>query len=240
MHYQIYVQLRAEIKDGLWIDRRDFPGEADLAERFGVSVITSRKSLERLASEGWIDRGRGRKTVARALPSPRSAPPASEILPTGRARPFVYTVLSREVAIAPAEACIALGAKPGASLWQCSRLRRFEGRPHSVTLNVQQPEIGSTHSLADLRTQPMSRILRHAGFRLATLTRQVGATLPPPSVAGPLGITLNDPTLVFTFAILDEQDKVIEWVRIFVHPNEPNPYETMDLRKGTWTTDVAM
>jgi len=38
----------AEILDGLWIGRHDFPSERDVAERFGVSVITSRAALDRL------------------------------------------------------------------------------------------------------------------------------------------------------------------------------------------------
>jgi len=66
MHSQVSVQLRTQIRDGLWIGRSDVPGEAELAERLKVSVIASRKALERPASEHWIERGRGRKTVARA------------------------------------------------------------------------------------------------------------------------------------------------------------------------------
>lgn len=240
MHYQIYVQLRTEIKDGLWIGRSDFPGEVELAERFGVSVITSRKALERLADESWIERGRGKRTMANPPPPVRLAAPPAEMLPTGRLRPFTYSILSRDVAIAPVEACAALGAPAGSALWSCSRLRRFEGRPHSVTLNVQPPAIGEKHALADLRTLPMAQILRREGFRLAHLTRRVGVSLPSPSVAAPLGITLNDPTLVFTFTIADDRRTVVEWVRIFVHPAEAGPIETMDLQTGAWSTDVAM
>lgn len=240
MHYQIYAQLRAEIKDGLWIGHRDFPGEVELADRFDVSVITSRRALERLAAEGWIDRGRGRRTVATVRPETTPLKVPVETFPTGRLRPFSYMVLSRKIGTAPAEACLALGAAPGSDLWLCSRLRSFEGRRHSVTLNVQHAAVGGRHSLSSLRQMPMPLILRQAGYRLARLTRRVAVSMPTPHVAAHLGITLNDPTLVFTFTIGDDKDTVIEWVRIYVHPNEPNPCETMNLETGSWRTDVAM
>ncbi|MGW0581318.1 GntR family transcriptional regulator [Streptomyces sp. NPDC002920] len=45
MQQQIYRQLKAEILDGLWVGRTDFPGERELAERFNVSVVTARTPL---------------------------------------------------------------------------------------------------------------------------------------------------------------------------------------------------
>ena len=48
LHHQVYLQLRCEIGDGLWADRK-FPGEHEVANQFGVSVITARAALERLA-----------------------------------------------------------------------------------------------------------------------------------------------------------------------------------------------
>ena len=58
---QIYTVLRNEILDGLWVGRDSFPGEDEVSKRFGVSVITSRRALERLTADGFIERGRGRK-----------------------------------------------------------------------------------------------------------------------------------------------------------------------------------
>lgn len=55
-----------------------------------------------------------------------------------------------------------------------------------------------------------------------------------------LRITLSEPTLVYTFTITDDNGATVEWVRICVHPNEPGPFETMDLNTGKWATDVAM
>jgi hypothetical protein len=35
----------------------------------------------------------------------------------------------------------------GSELWHIRRLRTFEGRPHSATYNIQEPELGRLHSL---------------------------------------------------------------------------------------------
>ena len=72
VQHQIYLQVRSEIEDGLWLDRDDFPGERDLADRFGVSVITTRAALDRLAEEGWVERRRGRGTRAIHRPATRA------------------------------------------------------------------------------------------------------------------------------------------------------------------------
>ena len=68
LQHQIYLQVRSEIEDGLWLDRDDFPGERDLADRYGVSVITTRAALDRLA----------RRRMGRTATRPRheSDPPA--------------------------------------------------------------------------------------------------------------------------------------------------------------------
>ena len=76
LHYQIYQQMRAEIEDGLWTGRDDFPGEEDLAQRFGVSVITTRKALTRLAEEHEL---RYRQLVR-----------FYQLEPEGRIKSFVY------------------------------------------------------------------------------------------------------------------------------------------------------
>ena len=83
LHHQIYLHLKAEIADGRWVGRDDFPGEVDVARQFGVSVITSRKALTRLAEDGYIARARGRRTRVSRMPStdPRENGPA--IIQTG-------------------------------------------------------------------------------------------------------------------------------------------------------------
>ena len=89
LHHQIYLQVRTEINDGLWVGREGFPGEDGLAERFGVSVITARKALERLTTEGWVERSRGRRPRVIRAPAGASVEPdlAGTSMPTIRSPP---------------------------------------------------------------------------------------------------------------------------------------------------------
>ncbi len=242
LHHQIYLHLRAEIADGTWVGRDDFPGEIELAERFGVSVITSRRALSRLAEEGYIERGRGRRTRVMRAPSSVRVGVVPAIIQTapGAPREFGYRVLSRGIDVAPAEACTAFGLPAGAKLWMCSRLRSFQGRPHSVTLNVQHPELGESLPLRQLQKLPMTQILRDTGVRFSRLSRKISAALAPPRVAAHLGLTLNDPMLVYTFTHHDDRDVVVQWVRIWVRSDEPSPDEVFSYRTGVWSMGSVM
>ncbi|NML47469.1 GntR family transcriptional regulator [Ramlibacter sp. G-1-2-2] len=242
LYHQIYLHLRAEILDGGWIGRDDFPGEAELARQFGVSVITSRKALARLVEDGFIERSRGKRT--RVLRGPevarRGTVPAIIQTTIGAPRAFTYRVLSRGVGVAPVEACEAFGMPAGARLWLCSRLRSFKGRPHSVTLNAQRVDVGEQLTLAELQKYPMTQLLREHGVQFSRLTRRVSASIAPPHVARQLKLVLNEPTLVYTFTHHDDQGGVVQWVRIWVRPDEPSPEESFSYATGMWSMSTAM
>lgn len=236
LHHQVYLQLRREIADGLWPERT-LPGEAELAARFGVSVVTSRAALARLVEDGWVVRGRGRGT--RVIVEPQSLrAPGPPLLSVGRHRPYRYAVLDAAVGTAPAEACRSFGVPPGTELWQARRLRTFEGRPHSVTHNVQHVERGRRHTTRRLESLPMTAIFAAEGVEVASLRRRVHATYAPVGVAEHLGITLSAPVLVTTFTVHGVEDDLLEWVRIYLHPDEAAPEERLDLRRGTWSADA--
>lgn len=235
LHHQVYLQLRQEISDGVWA-AGPFPGEQELARRFGVSVITSRGALTRLVADGWIERARGRGTRVVFQPARTTAPPGPALFPVGPHRPYAYRVLFADVRAAPAEACVAFGVAPGSDLWQCSRLRSYEGRPHSVTHNAQTVDVGGRHTAHRLATMPMGRIFAAEGIELRSLRRRMSVAHAPVGVAEHLGLTLADPVLVTTFTAHDPADDILEWVRIYVHPDEPGAEERLDLRAGTWSS----
>jgi GntR family transcriptional regulator len=226
--------MRQEIADGLWTGRADFPGEKELARRFNVSVITTKVALNRLAEEGWVERQRGRGTRVVRLP-PDAAAGSPQLLPVGPRRDYRYRVIFVQEAVAPGEACRAFDLPAGSILWQCSRLRHYANRPHSITLNVQLPGIGRRHRSRALGSQPMGAILESEGHTLARIHRKFRATVAPLAAAGPLGITVADPVLETVFTVHDPQGKVLEWVRIYLHPGEETPAESMDLRTGSWS-----
>ncbi len=239
LHHQIYRQIRSEISDGLWVGRQGFPGVEELAKRFGVSIVTTGKALERLTTEGWIERGRGRRSRVLRAPSSVQLESAREVFHhTGKPQTFTYRVLQRGVNVAPAEACAAFDRPPGSKLWLCSRLRMFKNRPHSVTLSVQPRELGETHPLTKLRRLPMHQLLTDAGIEVESLSRRLSVSLATPLVAEHLRLTIHDPTLVYTFAYSDSRRKIVDWSRICVHPTETSPVEVFNFKTGRWSLSV--
>lgn len=242
LHHQIYLQMRAEILDGLWVRRTDFPGVDELADSFGVSVVTAAKALERLTQEGWLRRSRGRRPRVIHAPFSARVDSAPEVFHhVGRPQAaryrdaFTYRVLQRSVTVAPAQACRAFRLAPGSNLWMCTRLRVFKHRPHSVAYSFQLPENGACYTLAKLRTTAMHRLLTEACLDVESLSRTIGVSLATPLIARHLHLRINDPTLVYTFAYADSRKRVIDWTRVYVNPVEPSPIEVFNFKSGEWS-----
>ena len=176
LHHQVYLELRRQIADGLWQGRTDFPGERELADRLGISVITTRAAMERLVSDGLIERRRGRRPQILYRPDELAVPraePEPGMLEYGPFRPYTYSVLVAEVSIVPAEACAAFGLTAGDELWQCLRLRSYAGRPRSVSHNVQDPRVGERHTQEQLQREPMAHLLTGQGLVIARIRRRI-------------------------------------------------------------------
>lgn len=228
MQHQIFLDLCMQIEEGLWIDRDDFPGGKELAQRYGVSKITAERTLDRLVEHGWIERSRGRRPrVMRGPPATGTEMPG--LLRTGYSRPFKYSLLSHGPDIAPVEACHVFGVPPGTIMWQARRLRTWHGSPHSVTYNVQSTELGAQHKSAQLKAKPMLTILSALGKGPAHATRQFSVQPASALEASALKITLGQPTLAATFAMFDEDGAALQWVRIQLHPSARTPVESHDL-----------
>ncbi|MGE0828848.1 MAG: GntR family transcriptional regulator [Hyphomonadaceae bacterium] len=229
LHHQIYLAVRAEILDGLWIGRSDFPGEVGLAKQFNVSVITARAVLNRLVKDGFLLRSRGHKPEV--IYSPPDAP--HDIDDAGASasvqKIYDYDLIDVAVTTAPWEACQAFGLPPGSALWQCSRVRLYQGKPHSVMLSVQQPETGHRHSLRQLKTLPMPVVLEQSGRPVVRMKRRMSAAIPPPAISCPLGITMQESVLLATMTLVDKEDQPVDWMRIYFHPSRATHLETLDL-----------
>jgi GntR family transcriptional regulator len=237
MQLQIYRQLRAEILDGLWIGR-DFPGEREAAERFGVSVITARAALERLAREQLVDRGRGRRGRATVVPPATKPSTISMFPPPDGPSPLRYKLISTGIDIAPADACRAFGLPPGSELWQAVRTIRVRDTLQAVTHSVQLPDVGRRHNRRALNSRPMVALLRSEGVDVARLRRRVQATTPPPVVAQHLGLSLDSPVLMVVIHVEDRAHNTIEWMRAFSHPDQPLVEEVLDLATGIWSNST--
>ena len=232
LQQQLYAQLLSELTDGLWLGQVAFPTEKELSERFKVSLITARATLDRLEAEGWIQRTRGKRSTLLKSPTREEIFNDSPLIPVGKRAPYRYEIIFADTRIAPSEACRAFDIPEGSSLWQCSRLRLLDGQPHSVTHNAQRPEVGSRHNKKALKSLPMATILEEMGMPLAYFSRRISAVSSPPFVAEHLNIALGTPTLLYTCTLHGQNRSIIEWIRIYLRPAVSPPPETFDLKQG--------
>ena len=235
LHHQIHSLVRAAILDGLYVGREDFPGEIELANRFAVSVITSRAVLKRLVAEGLIERGRGRRPRAIFVPP---AGDSGRILPSTESGPalgqevYRYEILRITEAVAPWQACRTFGLPPGSVLWQCLKLRSFAGRPHSVTLSVQPLEIGRRHESTDIARMQVPKLLKRIGYPVLQIDRTVSIARPPPDVRVHLGTTVWEALLMMTTTQRSRDRRPVDWTRIFYHPDLEQQLDTVAWETG--------
>lgn len=213
IHHQIYELVRADIADGVYAGSISFPGEADLARQLGVSVATSRTVLQRLAANGLLDRGRGRRPQAIFDQEDHKVTPL-----TANIDLFTFRLLDIAETVAPWEACRTFGCPAGTSLWRCIRLRLLDGVPHSVTFSYQPLATGRLHDRAATETQPIPRLLARAGRPVSRTEGVVGVRRPPADVSIALNVDLWDKLLCATLTSFSGQDEAADFTRIFYHP----------------------
>ncbi|MDB5714144.1 MAG: GntR family transcriptional regulator [Sphingomonadales bacterium] len=215
IHHQIYELVRADIADGLYAGSTGFPGETELAKQLGVSVATSRAVLQRLAVNGLLDRGRGRRPQAIFDQDDHKVTPL-----TANIDLFTFQLLDIAETIAPWEACRTFGVQAGSSLWRCVRLRLFDGVPHSVTFSYQPLETGRQHGRAATEMQPIPRLLAAVGLPVSRTEGVVGVRRPPADVSIALNVDLWDKLLFATLISFSGRNRPVDFTRIFYHPDQ--------------------
>jgi GntR family transcriptional regulator len=240
IQYQIYLDLKEQLEGGFWVGRDDFPGAKELGEAYGVSKITAEGALDRLVSGGWIERSRGRRPqVLRGPLGPTKDMPG--LLRTGRSKPFEYEPLHSGLDVAPSEACHAFDIPPGSKMWTVRRLRRWAGEVHSITYNVQTPEVGEAHTTRGLKSRPMVELLGAQERTVVRATRQMGIQRASNFEAQALEVSLGAATLGVAFTMFGPDGAVVQWVRIQLHPSVRTPLETHDLTSDTgWISDETL
>jgi GntR family transcriptional regulator len=130
LYQQVYDYLVKQIAAGEWGPGESLPSEQALAGRLNVSQGTVRKALDTLAADSLIDRRQGKGTYVAEHTQERALfrffrmarPGGVRALPTSTG-----DVLKRRAARAADLARLAL--KPGAEVYDVTRVRHMDGEP---------------------------------------------------------------------------------------------------------------
>jgi hypothetical protein len=102
------------------------PGGNGTRRSVGAGTASQRRrcrsALERLAREGLIERGRGRRSRATFTPGCDLPAPSFNMIPEPDVPSIRHKLINHGVDIAPAEACRVFGLDPGSQLWQALRV----------------------------------------------------------------------------------------------------------------------
>ena len=209
MWYQVAQSIRADITSRAPQDLR-LPPERDLAAQYGVSLITVRQALKSIEDEGLITRHRRRGTF---INEQAVAGRPLELLGSLDAVVAQQTsettnVLERAVVPVPAQFEEQFG--PGAQVVMFRRVRYDAGEAVSYAVNYVREDEGRQVQSTQLRTAPMTKILRETGVRIHRVQDTVEARLADAEVAALLGIEPGGPVLFFTGTVFDDSGRVVD------------------------------
>jgi len=130
LYQQVYDYLVKQIAAGEWGPGESLPSEQALAGRLHVSQGTVRKALDALAADSLIDRRQGKGTYVAEHTQERALFRFFRMARPGgvRALPSSTGDILKRRAARPAEVA-KLVLKPGAEVYEVSRVRRMDGEP---------------------------------------------------------------------------------------------------------------
>ena len=188
------------------------PSDSDLCREFGVSRMTARNAMQRLADDGLVRRVPGRGTFVVEPPAHRHADRlmafSQEMERLGR-RPG-SRLLAREIRPATVAEAAALGLRPAEPVVLVRRLRLADTVPMAIETAVLTRRTADVVMVADLETGSLHEALAGAGLQLRRGNATISAEAASPEDARLLAIRAGEPLLVERRVIADAQARPVE------------------------------
>ncbi|MGV9231649.1 GntR family transcriptional regulator [Streptomyces nigra] len=211
--YQVSQSLRASILGRRPQDPLRLPTEEQLAEHYGVSVLTMRQALKELEDEGLITRHRRRGTFIE--PDARRGAPVrllgSVDAIVAQQSGMTAELLEHGPAPVPAEVAEHFPDLDEVAAYHRLRSDGTTGEPTNHARNYVRPELASRIDPDDLLRWPMTKVLRDVvGADISRITDTVEARLADPETAKLLQVPLLSPILHYTGLTYDAAGRVLD------------------------------
>jgi GntR family transcriptional regulator len=188
------------------------PSDAELCSEYGVSRMTARNAMQRLAEEGLVARQPGRGSFVARAPAHRRADRlmtfSHEMARRGRVPSS--RLLARIVRPASAHEALELEIDAGDPVVAVHRLRCADDEPMAIETAVLDGRCAPAVLTADLEHGSLHEALGRAGFILRRGTGTISAGAATAEDARLLAIRLGDPLLVERRVILEAHGRPIE------------------------------
>jgi len=193
------------------------PGERlssddELCREFGVSRMTARNAMQRLAEDGLVERVPGRGTFSAAAPAHRHADRlmafSHEMSRLGRVPSS--RLLACEVRPATSATAAALGLRHAEPVVVVRRLRLADDIPIAVETAVLVQRVSAVVMAADLETGSLHEALAGAGLHLRRGNATITAEAATADDVRLLGVPRGAPLLVERRVIADTAGRPVE------------------------------
>jgi GntR family transcriptional regulator len=188
------------------------PSDAELCAEFGVSRMTARNAMQRLAEDGLILRKPGRGSFVAEPPAHRRANRlmtfSQEMRRAGRVPSS--QVLTREIRASTTAEADSLGIPPRESVVHLRRLRQADDEPIALESTVLIGACADAVMTADLANGSLHETLGRAGIVLRRGTSTIVAAAATADDARLLAVRTGDPLLVERRVIADGHGRRIE------------------------------
>ncbi|MBT0992991.1 GntR family transcriptional regulator [Cellulomonas sp. DKR-3] len=193
-----YRRVLDEVQRGVHAPGSRLPAERQMAADLGVSRMTLRAALTRLAAEGVLDRSaqRGWFVARQLLGEPPSTLLSFSEMATARGLRATSQVLVQRTRPCDLSEAERLGIAPTAPVVEVERVRGFEGTPVCLDRSVVPRALCPSLESVDLTDASLYRTLEDAGVAIHRSSYTVQAAAAGPRVAELLHLELGAPVLV--------------------------------------------
>ncbi|MES5488825.1 GntR family transcriptional regulator [Bradyrhizobium sp. INPA03-11B] len=242
LQHQIYLLLSEAIISGRHAPGEQLPTEEKLIELFQVSRITILKAMERLETEGFVERIAGRGTFVRELRGSSMRIPMRSAVESMGATGVETQARILEFEFVPAVPLIReqLSLSEGATVQRIVRVRSKDRQPVLQIVTYVPEDVGRTWSAKELERQPFFDLLARAGVNVWRGEQVVSATLADPIVAQRLDIKIGAPLLELRRLMFDRKNRPVQYAEVLAVPQlfqlhlemQPDEFERSRAGKG--------
>lgn len=209
-----YRQIEQALRERISILRpgERLPSDAELCAQFGVSRMTARNAMERLAVDGLIRREPGRGSFVAEPPAHRRANRLMTFTEEMRRAGRIPSsrILTRVIRPSSEAEAASLGIPPRQPIVHLRRLRQADDQPIALESSVLIGATADAVMTADLSHGSLHETLGRAGFVLFRGTGTIAAAAATAEEARHLQIRTGDPLLVERRVIRDGHGRRIE------------------------------
>ncbi len=244
-YYKIYRLLKHAIESGQYVDHKAMPGENLLAEKYKVSRLTIRRSLELLQREGLVERRQGSGTfpvAGNAAAQPLRADINKLVAHLNKMGTGTEArVLSFGYETANEMARHQLELPANSKVQKAIRVRYHNKVPFSYLVTYVPEDIGRRYTKEDLERAPLQALLRGLGIRLGSAEQSFTATAADAHHAEALHVGISSPLLCIKRLNRDTQGRPVEYL-VAVYTPEHFEYRMALSNKRSkgvdgWTVD---